>query len=124
MAKTALPQASDNRRAAAASSRLDRVDRFYLLFAACCELNITFCTQVGHAGPLRPSGVHYDRNSLGFSTVTTGSDPVGDAFPKGNSLRAVRVIKPAIKLDVFAFDLRELERIAVSRVDESPVVCP
>jgi predicted TIM-barrel fold metal-dependent hydrolase len=26
--------------------------RYYPLLAACCELDITFCTQVGHAGPL------------------------------------------------------------------------
>jgi len=26
--------------------------RYYPLFAECCELDIAFCTQVGHAGPL------------------------------------------------------------------------
>jgi predicted TIM-barrel fold metal-dependent hydrolase len=29
--------------------------RFYPLYAACIELGIPFCTQVGHTGPLRPS---------------------------------------------------------------------
>jgi uncharacterized protein len=29
--------------------------RYYPLYAACCDLDITFCTQVGHAGPLRAS---------------------------------------------------------------------
>lgn len=29
--------------------------RYYPLYAECCELDITFCTQVGHAGPLRSS---------------------------------------------------------------------
>jgi predicted TIM-barrel fold metal-dependent hydrolase len=29
--------------------------RFYPLFAACVELGIPFCTQVGHTGPLMPS---------------------------------------------------------------------
>ena len=29
--------------------------RYYPLFAECCELDIPFCTQVGHAGPLRES---------------------------------------------------------------------
>jgi hypothetical protein len=29
--------------------------RYYPLFAACCDLDITFCTQVGHAGPMRAS---------------------------------------------------------------------
>jgi len=26
--------------------------RYYPLYAECCELDVTFCTQVGHAGPL------------------------------------------------------------------------
>ncbi|MDV8002824.1 amidohydrolase family protein [Rhodococcus sp. IEGM 1408] len=29
--------------------------RYYPLYAACCELDITFCTQIGHTGPLAPS---------------------------------------------------------------------
>jgi uncharacterized protein len=29
--------------------------RYYPLLAECCELDIPFCTQVGHAGPLRES---------------------------------------------------------------------
>lgn len=29
--------------------------RYYPLYAACVELGVPFCTQVGHAGPLRPS---------------------------------------------------------------------
>jgi hypothetical protein len=29
--------------------------RFYPLYAECVELGVPFCTQVGHAGPLRPS---------------------------------------------------------------------
>jgi predicted TIM-barrel fold metal-dependent hydrolase len=29
--------------------------RYYPLYAECIELDIPFCTQVGHAGPLRPS---------------------------------------------------------------------
>jgi uncharacterized protein len=29
--------------------------RFYPLYAACVELGVPFCTQVGHTGPLRPS---------------------------------------------------------------------
>jgi len=29
--------------------------RYYPLYAACIDLGIPFCTQVGHAGPLRPS---------------------------------------------------------------------
>lgn len=29
--------------------------RYYPLYAECCEFDVAFCTQVGHAGPLRPS---------------------------------------------------------------------
>jgi predicted TIM-barrel fold metal-dependent hydrolase len=29
--------------------------RFYPIFAACVELDIAFCTQIGHTGPLEPS---------------------------------------------------------------------
>lgn len=29
--------------------------RYYPLYAVCCELDLTFCTQVGHTGPLCPS---------------------------------------------------------------------
>ena len=29
--------------------------RYYPLYAACVDLGIPFCTQVGHTGPLRPS---------------------------------------------------------------------
>jgi uncharacterized protein len=29
--------------------------RYYPLYAACVELDVPFCTQVGHTGPLRPS---------------------------------------------------------------------
>jgi predicted TIM-barrel fold metal-dependent hydrolase len=29
--------------------------RYYPLFAACVELGVPFCTQVGHTGPMRPS---------------------------------------------------------------------
>ena len=31
--------------------------RFYPLYAACVELGVPFCTQVGHTGPLRPSEI-------------------------------------------------------------------
>jgi hypothetical protein len=29
--------------------------RFYPVYAECCELNVPFCTQVGHTGPLKSS---------------------------------------------------------------------
>lgn len=29
--------------------------RYYPLYAECCELDVSFCLQVGHAGPMRPS---------------------------------------------------------------------
>ena len=29
--------------------------RYYPLYAECCELDVPFCTQIGHTGPLMPS---------------------------------------------------------------------
>ena len=31
--------------------------RFYPVYAACCEMGVPFCTQIGHTGPLMPSEV-------------------------------------------------------------------
>jgi hypothetical protein len=49
------------------------------LFAECCELDVPFCTQVGHAGPLRESepgglslisiGSHWSFPSFAFSVA-------------------------------------------------------
>ena len=52
--------------------------RYYPLFAECCELDIPFCTQVGHAGPLRESEPgrpvpYLDRVALEFPSFVSSA---------------------------------------------------
>ena len=49
--------------------------RYYPLFAECCELDIPFCTQVGHAGPLREVGTRatYPLSRSGRAGVSRAS---------------------------------------------------
>ena len=49
--------------------------RYYPLFAECCELDIPFCTQVGHAGPLRKvgTGAAYPLSRQGSAGVSRAS---------------------------------------------------
>ena len=56
--------------------------RFYPLYAACVDLNIPFCTQVGHTGPLRPSETgrpipYIDQLALDFPELTIVCGHVG-----------------------------------------------
>ena len=49
--------------------------RYYPLFAECCELDVPFCTQVGHAGPLREVGTRaaYPLSRSGRTGVSRAS---------------------------------------------------
>jgi predicted TIM-barrel fold metal-dependent hydrolase len=56
--------------------------RYYPLFAECCELDIPFCTQVGHAGPLRESEPgrpipYLDRVALEFPELRVVGGHIG-----------------------------------------------
>lgn len=56
--------------------------RFYPLYAACVELGVPFCTQVGHTGPLRPSEVgrpipYLDQVAIDFPEMTIVGGPRG-----------------------------------------------
>ena len=48
--------------------------RFYPVYVACCEMGVPFGTQIGHAGPLRPSEVgrpiYLDQVALEFPELT------------------------------------------------------
>ena len=49
--------------------------RYYPLYAACVELGVPFCTQVGHTGPLRPSETgrpipYIDQVAIDFPELT------------------------------------------------------
>jgi predicted TIM-barrel fold metal-dependent hydrolase len=56
--------------------------RYYPLYAACVELEVPFCTQVGHTGPLRPSETgrpipYIDQVALDFPDLTIVGGHVG-----------------------------------------------
>jgi predicted TIM-barrel fold metal-dependent hydrolase len=56
--------------------------RYYPLYAACVELGVPFCTQVGHTGPLRPSETgrpipYIDQVALDFPELTIVGGHIG-----------------------------------------------
>ncbi|RCW46960.1 hypothetical protein DFQ14_101300 [Halopolyspora algeriensis] len=56
--------------------------RYYPLYAACVELGVPFCTQVGHTGPLQPSETgrpipYIDQVALDFPELTIVCGHVG-----------------------------------------------
>jgi predicted TIM-barrel fold metal-dependent hydrolase len=55
--------------------RLRPTDRlFYPVYAACCELGVPFCTQIGHTGPLilRGHGRHKVLFGTNYPMLTPG----------------------------------------------------
>ncbi|MFD5478539.1 amidohydrolase family protein [Streptomyces hawaiiensis] len=55
---------------------------YYPLYAACVELDIPFCTQVGHTGPLKPSETgrpipYIDQAALDFPELTITCGHIG-----------------------------------------------
>ena len=56
--------------------------RYYPLYAACVELGVPFCTQVGHTGPLRTSEIgrpipYLDDVPLDFPELTIVAGHIG-----------------------------------------------
>lgn len=62
--------------------QLPPTDRFfYPIYVACCELNVPFCTQIGHTGPLMPSEVgrpiYLDQVALDFPELVIVAGHIG-----------------------------------------------
>lgn len=55
--------------------------RFYPVYVACCDLNVPFCTQIGHTGPLMPSEVgrpvYLDQVALDFPELVIVGGHIG-----------------------------------------------
>lgn len=55
--------------------------RFYPVYAACCDLGVPFCTQIGHTGPLMPSEVgrpiHLDQVLIDFPELVVVGGHIG-----------------------------------------------
>jgi uncharacterized protein len=85
--------------------------RFYPLYAACVELDVPFCTQVGHTGPLRPSETgrpipYIDQVAIDFPELTIVCGHVG--YPWTEEMIAVARKHPNVVIDTSAYTTKRL----------------
>lgn len=85
--------------------------RFYPLYAACVELGIPFCTQVGHTGPLRPSEVghpipYIDQVAIDFPELTIVGGHIG--YPWTEEMIAVCRKHENVYIDTSAYTSERL----------------
>lgn len=85
--------------------------RYYPLYAACVELGIPFCTQVGHTGPLCPSEPgrpipYLDNVLLEFPDLVLVGGHVG--FPWINEVISLAIKYPNFYVDTSAYALHRL----------------
>jgi predicted TIM-barrel fold metal-dependent hydrolase len=80
--------------------------RYYPLYAACVELGIPFCTQVGHTGPLRPSETgrpipYIDQVAIDFPELTVVAGHIG--YPWTEEMVAVARKHENVFIDTSAY---------------------
>ena len=79
---------------------------YYPLYAACVDLGIPFCTQVGHTGPLRPSETgrpipYIDQVAIDFPELTIVCGHIG--YPWTTEMIAVADKHPNVLIDTSAY---------------------
>lgn len=82
---------------------------YYPLYAACVELGVPFCTQVGHTGPLRPSETgrpipYIDQVALDFPELTIVCGHIG--YPWTTEMIAVADKHANVHIDTSAYTAR------------------
>jgi len=84
--------------------------RYYPLYAACVELGVPFCTQIGHTGPLKRSEcgrlIYLEEVLLDFPELVVVGEHVG--FPWLDELVTLTVKFPNFFVDTSAYTLRRL----------------
>ena len=80
--------------------------RYYPLYAACVDLGIPFCTQVGHTGPLRPSETgrpipYIDQVAIDFPELVIVCGHIG--YPWTTEMIAVADKHPNVVIDTSAY---------------------
>ena len=80
--------------------------RYYPLYAECVELNVTFCLQVGHAGPMRPSEPgrpipYLDNVAHEFPELRIVGGHIG--FPWVNEMISLMMKHPNVYVDTSAY---------------------
>jgi predicted TIM-barrel fold metal-dependent hydrolase len=82
--------------------------RFYPVYAACCELGVPLCTQIGHTGPLMPSEVgrpiYLDQVALDFPELTIVGGHIG--YPWTDEAIAVATKHEQVYIDTSAYTAR------------------
>ncbi|MFD4527071.1 amidohydrolase family protein [Streptomyces sp. NPDC058470] len=90
--------------------QLPPTDRlYYPLYAACVDLGIPFCTQVGHTGPLRPAETgrpipYIDQVALDFPELTIVCGHFG--YPWTTEMIAVADKHAGVPIDTSAYTAR------------------
>lgn len=81
--------------------------RFYPIYVACCEMNVPFCTQIGHTGPLMSSEVgrpiYLDRVALDFPELVIVGGHIG--YPWTDEAIAVATKHENIYIDTSAYTI-------------------
>lgn len=82
--------------------------RFYPVYVACCELDVPFCTQIGHTGPLMPSEVgrpiYLDQVALDFPDLRIVGGHIG--YPWTDEAIAVATKHENVFIDTSAYTIR------------------
>lgn len=78
---------------------------FYPVYAACCDLGVPFCTQIGHTGPLMPSEVgrplYLDQVALDFPELVIVAGHIG--YPWTEEAVAVATKHENVFIDTSAY---------------------
>jgi predicted TIM-barrel fold metal-dependent hydrolase len=87
--------------------------RYYPLFAACIELGVPFCTQVGHTGPLRPSETgrpipYIDQVAIDFPELVIVCGHIG--YPWTEEMVAVARKHENVYIDTSAYTAKRYPR--------------
>ena len=89
--------------------------RFYPIYVACCELDVPFCTQIGHTGPLMSSEVgrpiYLDRVALDFPELIIVGGHIG--YPWTDEAIAVATKHENVYIDTSAYTAKRYPRALV-----------
>lgn len=85
---------------------------FYPVYTACCDLDVPFCTQIGHTGPLMPSEVgrpiYLDRVALDFPELVIVGGHIG--YPWTDEAIAVATKHANVYIDTSAYTVNRYPR--------------
>ncbi len=82
--------------------------RFYPVYTACCDMNVPFCSQIGHTGPLMPSEVgrpiYLDQVALDFPELKIVGGHIG--YPWTDEAIAVATKHENVFIDTSAYTVK------------------